>query len=41
MIKRALVAGGGALIALVNLFPLPGLHLPPEAATASTRQDYV
>src|SRR5262249_14339638 len=36
LIKRALVAGGGGLIALVNLFPLPGLHLPPEATVAST-----
>ena len=36
LLKRAIVAGGGGLIAMLNLVPIPGIPLPPEIIPLSS-----
>jgi hypothetical protein len=36
LLKRAIVAGGGGLIAMLNLVPIPGIPLPAEVAHMSS-----
>jgi hypothetical protein len=36
LLKRAVVAGGGGLIAMLNLVPIPGIPLPPEVVPISS-----
>lgn len=36
LLKRAFVAGGGALVGILNLLPPPGIPIPPSFLTIST-----